>query len=70
MFESNEAVRGHLINPKPWDRIDIIFGTPNGTAMTATANLGCKILKCRIKSCIGLDEVENGREMRVHKVNR
>ena len=22
MFESNEAVRGRLISPKPWDRID------------------------------------------------
>ena len=25
MFELNEAVRGHLIGPKTWDRIDIIF---------------------------------------------
>ena len=41
MFESNEAVRGRLIGPKPWDRIDKIFGTPNGEAVTATADLGC-----------------------------
>ena len=41
MFESNEAVRGRLIGPKPWDRIDKIFGTPNGAAVTSTANLGC-----------------------------
>ena len=27
MFESNEAVRGRLIGPKPWDRIDINFET-------------------------------------------
>ena len=40
MFEWNEAVRGHLIGPKPWDRIDKIFGTPNGVAVTATADLG------------------------------
>ena len=40
MFESNEAVRGRLIGPKPWDRIDKIFGTPNGAAVTATADLG------------------------------
>ena len=40
MFESNEAVRGHLIGPKPWDRIDKIFGTPNGATVTATADLG------------------------------
>ena len=26
MFELNEAVRGRLIDPKTWDRIDIIFG--------------------------------------------
>ena len=25
MFESSEAVRGRLIGPKPWDRIDMIF---------------------------------------------
>ena len=25
MFESSEAVRGRLIYPKPWDRIDMIF---------------------------------------------
>ena len=40
MFESNEAVRGRLIGPKPWDRIDKIFGTPNGAAVTAMADLG------------------------------
>ena len=27
MFELNEAVRGRLIGPKPWDRIVIIFET-------------------------------------------
>ena len=25
MFESNEAIRGRLIGPKPWDRIDTNF---------------------------------------------
>ena len=25
MFESNEAVRGRLIGPKPWNRIDMNF---------------------------------------------
>ena len=25
MFESNEAVMGRLIGPKPWDRIDMNF---------------------------------------------
>ena len=28
-----EALNGRLIGPKPWDRIDIIFGTPNGEAV-------------------------------------
>ena len=41
MFELNEAVRGRLIGPKPWDRIDKIFRTPNGAAVTAMADLGC-----------------------------
>ena len=27
MFELNEGVRGYLIDPKTWDRIDVIFGT-------------------------------------------
>ena len=27
MFELNKAVRGRLIGPKTWDRIDIIFET-------------------------------------------
>ena len=55
MFESNEAVRGRLIGPKPWDRIDKNFGTPNGAAVTAMTDL---------------DEAGNDREMRVHNVNR
>ena len=32
MFELNEAVRGRLIGPKTWDRIDIIFWNQNGAA--------------------------------------
>ena len=70
MFESNEAVRGRLIGPKPWDRIDIIFGTSSGAAVTSTTDLGCEIVKFCIKSCIGLDEAGNGREIWVYKVNR
>ena len=33
MFRLVEALNGHLIGPKPWDRIDIIFGTPNRAAV-------------------------------------
>ena len=35
MFELNEAVRGRLIGPKTWDRIDIIFGTKMEQPVTA-----------------------------------
>ena len=38
--------------------------------MTATAGLDCQIVLLHNKSCIGLLEVGNGHEMRVHKVNR
>ena len=33
MFQLVEALNDRLIGPKPWDRIDIIFGTPNGAAV-------------------------------------
>ena len=32
MFRLNEAVRGRLIGPKTWDRIDKIFERKNGAA--------------------------------------
>ena len=35
MFRLNEAVRGRLIGPKTWDRIDRIFEGENGAAVTA-----------------------------------
>ena len=35
MFELNEAVRGRLIGPKTWDRIDMIFGTKMEQSVTA-----------------------------------
>ena len=41
MFESNEAVRGRLIGPKPWDRIDIIFETKIGAAVCGYGLFGC-----------------------------
>ena len=34
MFELNETVRGRLIDPKTWDRIDIIFETIMEQPMT------------------------------------
>ena len=33
MFRLVEALDGRLIGPKPWDRINIIFGTLNGAAV-------------------------------------
>ena len=41
MFESNEAVRGRLIGPKPWERIDINFETKNGAAVYGYRLFGC-----------------------------
>ena len=38
--------------------------------MTAMAGLGCQIVLLHNKSCIDWNEAGNGREMRVHKVNR
>ena len=40
MFRLNEAVRGRLIGPKTWDRIDRIFERENGVAVTAPRMLG------------------------------
>ena len=70
MFESNEAVRGRLIGPKTWERIDIIFYTKNEATVTVNGCLGVLFHKLCDKSCTDLNEVGNDREMRVHKVNR
>ena len=70
MFESNEAVRGHLIGPKPWDRIDMNYWKPKCLVRNCEGCLGFLIHKVCMKSCIDCNEAGNGREMRVHKVNR
>ena len=44
MFELNEAVRGRLIGPKTWDRIDMNFFVPIGAAVTATADWVVKLV--------------------------
>ena len=36
-----EAVRGRLIGPKTWDRIDMNFLNPNGAAVTDHGWFGC-----------------------------
>ena len=43
MFESNEAVRGHLIGPKPWDRIGINFETKFGAAVYGYGLFGYRL---------------------------
>ena len=40
MFRLNETMRGRLIGPKTWDRIDRIFERENGAAVTAPQMLG------------------------------
>ena len=60
MFESNEAVRGRLIGPKPWDRIDINFWKPKCLARNCEVCLGVLIHKVCIKSCIDCNEAING----------
>ena len=64
MFESNEAVKGRLIGPKPWDRIDINFWKPKCLARNCESCLGVLIHKVCIKSCIDCNEAGNGRKMR------
>ena len=70
MFELNESVRGRLIGPKPWDIIDMNFWKPKCLARNCEGCLGVFIHKVCIKSCIDYNKAGNGREMRVHKVNR
>ena len=33
MFRLVDALNDRLIGPKPWDQIDITFGTPNGAVV-------------------------------------
>ena len=47
MFESNEAVRGRLIGPKPWDRIDTNFLKIKWSSRgCSTADFGVKLCNC------------------------
>ena len=42
MFRLFEAVRGRLISPKTWDRINKIFGRKNGAAVAAPRLIWCE----------------------------
>ena len=43
MFESNEAVRGRLIGPKPWDRIDKNFEIKFGAVVYGYGLIWCSL---------------------------
>ena len=45
MLESNEVVRGCLIGPKPWDRIDKILWNPNVQPVIVGAVWGFYFIK-------------------------
>ena len=63
MFELIEAVSGHLIGPKSWDRI--VGNCFRGFVQSTD----CLVILCDelcFKSCIGLYGARNGLETRVH----
>ena len=66
MFESNEAVRGRLIGPKPWDRIDVNFETKMEQPYMGTGCLGVVCVNLCIKCFLGTHWAGNGRGFRVH----
>ena len=70
MFGLKEAVRGRLIGPKTWDRIDKIFERKMEQPMTAPWLIWVQIRHLCVKSCFDLNWAGNSREIRVHKVNR
>ena len=66
MFESNEAVRGRLISPKPWDRIDKNFEIKVGAAVYGYGLFECSCVNLGIKCLLGMHWAGNDRELRVH----
>ena len=70
MFRLNEAVRGRLIGPKTWDRIDKIFGRRMEQPVTAPrlfrGCLGVGWFNLCIKWLFGMHWAGNGRGFRVH----
>ena len=63
MFELNEAVRGRLIGPKTWDRIDIFFWNQNGAVRDySTADLDSKLCLCVLNHA--LIEIGPGRAVK------
>ena len=54
MFESNEVVRGRLIDLKPWDRIDINFEIKVGAAVYGYGLFKCSCVNLCIKCLLGM----------------
>ena len=51
--ESNEAVRGRLIGPKPWDQIDINFETKNWSSRVCVRAIWVQFgLICALNVCL------------------
>ena len=71
MFESIEAIRGCLIGPKPWDRINIKkFETKWSSPWLLHTGCGCEIVCFAVNHVLIGFEAGSGREMWVHNVNR
>ena len=69
MFRLVEALNVRLIGSKPWNGI-FGFETHEQSVFCSTDCLGEMCDEWFNKLCIGLIEAGNGREIRVHKVNR
>ena len=66
MFELDGAVRGRLIGPKPWDRIDIIFESKIGAAVYGYGLFGCSLCDLCIRCLLGMHWAGNGHGLLVH----
>ena len=65
-----KALNGRLIGPKTWDRSVRIFGSRLGNMGTVMDCYGFMCDELCYNSCIYVYEAGNGRETRVHQVNR
>ena len=66
MFELNEAVRSHLIGPKPRDRIDTNFETKMEQSYMGTGCLGVVCVNLCIKCLLGMHWAGNDRGLQAH----
>ena len=66
MFRLNEAVKGRLIGPKTWDRIDKIFERKMEQPVFAPRLFGLFGSSLCIECLLGMHWAGNGRGLRVH----